>query len=453
MNLFSKNKLQIPDDTETRWWHNLIITVGGLSVLSVGGMAILVYQTVISHANVGTTLIWALAFSMSGTAIGFLFAIPKAGSLTASQPNTSADQIGSEQDTGNRNTIFKVNTNLEEVSDWLTKIVVGLGLIQFQNIDTHVQKLATLVAPGIGGDQFQSLAMAMIIFYLVLGFLGGYLLTRLFFSRAFQGAQDILDRTLMGAVKAISDTNISIEPYETSIQSRETQQKAQNLIRLPLKKFTSVDGLVAWSKANYSEKDFTRAVEGYQKASELAPNEIKIKLEYAASLFYAKQPQGVVQKQMDEALKLLSPNTDIKTKEALYKALTFFSLYSDPPEGFSKTIKHGEEYVQDPLNPPSGAIWVNLTAAYGQAAAYVQSHPQTTFPFGSNFVDLRSKALNGIYQACQIGSFWKFRLRILLEKDSPQKDPDDDDLEIFEEDPEFRAALGLQAQPEKENES
>ena len=41
---------------------------------------------------------------------------------------------------------FLVNTSLEEVSDWLTKIIIGLGLVQFQTFFTYLERSASYAA-------------------------------------------------------------------------------------------------------------------------------------------------------------------------------------------------------------------------------------------------------------------------------------------------------------------
>src|SRR5882762_1055624 len=70
-----------------------------------------------SLANISTSLLWALACFVSGAAVGFLFGIPKI--------LQTANSIGGSTTTA---TAYnqQVNTNLVEISDWLTKIIVGL---------------------------------------------------------------------------------------------------------------------------------------------------------------------------------------------------------------------------------------------------------------------------------------------------------------------------------------
>ena len=62
---------------------------------------------------------------------------------------------------------------------------------------------------------------------------------------------------------------------------------------------------------------------------------------------------------------------------------------------------------------------------------------------GADSQAIREKALNAVKKACQLGNEWRYRLRMLLESKVPGKTPGDDDLEVFEQDQDFRTVLGL----------
>jgi hypothetical protein len=106
-----------------------------------------------------------------------LFAIPKI--LQGSQA-TNEDKEGPDYK-------LQVNTNLTEISDWLTKIIVGLGLVKLTKLPPYLTSMAVALSNGIL-DKDKSTAMAVaygtITFFSVLGFLFGYLFTRLFLSKA-----------------------------------------------------------------------------------------------------------------------------------------------------------------------------------------------------------------------------------------------------------------------------
>ncbi|HXF32228.1 MAG TPA: hypothetical protein VN522_11975 [Solirubrobacterales bacterium] len=104
-----------------------------------------------------------------GTLLGFLFAIPrmreKAGAEAAVVPNT----------------------NLNEISDWLTKILVGLGLVQLGKVTGGVKSMAEAAAPALGGtNEAMTFATGLLVFSAVDGFLFGYLWTRFVLSPRFK---------------------------------------------------------------------------------------------------------------------------------------------------------------------------------------------------------------------------------------------------------------------------
>jgi hypothetical protein len=81
-----------------------------------------------------------------------------------------------------------VNTNLEEISDWLTKIIVGVSLVELQKAQVKLQGTAEFIAESLGGHAQTSFAYGLMVYFSIAGFLGSYLLTRLYLQRAFREA-------------------------------------------------------------------------------------------------------------------------------------------------------------------------------------------------------------------------------------------------------------------------
>ena len=75
---------------------------------------------------------------------------------------------------------FVGNTSLEQISDWLTKILVGVGLTQIGQVPTIYGQIATFFGPAIGGDIGGTVAVCLTIFFPIVGFMIGYLWTRLY---------------------------------------------------------------------------------------------------------------------------------------------------------------------------------------------------------------------------------------------------------------------------------
>lgn len=135
-----------------------------------------------SAARVAT--LWAAAYCAAGFFVGFLFGIPRV--LQKSNPD---DQNGDA-----KAYLQRVNTNLEQISDWLTKIIVGLGLVQLRRIPDYLGRAAEWMAQsftpidGAKLSQIASVSNSIIIFFSIVGFLAGYLTTRLYLSGAFRRA-------------------------------------------------------------------------------------------------------------------------------------------------------------------------------------------------------------------------------------------------------------------------
>jgi hypothetical protein len=134
-------------------------------------------------------LIIAAACLAVGCLAGFLFGIPKV--LQGDQRKKT--RIPYEQ---------RVNTNLEEISDWLTKIIVGLGLYELKEIPAWVGRLAKVCASGFQNPgQQQTVFGAAVLFFPVCGFLLSYLVTRLYLQGALSRADQAARPDLGGAPK------------------------------------------------------------------------------------------------------------------------------------------------------------------------------------------------------------------------------------------------------------
>jgi hypothetical protein len=73
----------------------------------------------------GSILLWMMACLAVGAGIGFLFGIPRAGSNNPPSARASNQTAALTSTAATDDYQGRPNTNLEEVSDWLTKIIVG----------------------------------------------------------------------------------------------------------------------------------------------------------------------------------------------------------------------------------------------------------------------------------------------------------------------------------------
>lgn len=143
-------------------------------------------------------ILGAVAFAAfcAGGLLGFLFGIPKS--------NTSGRPATEEQNNTESSPHYTSNTNLEEMSDWLTKIIVGASLIELKALVAFFSELVNAAATSLGQVAFASLiAGADILGFFLLGFFTVYLLTRLYLAGAFSRAQASLAQRLDRAASLV----------------------------------------------------------------------------------------------------------------------------------------------------------------------------------------------------------------------------------------------------------
>jgi hypothetical protein len=123
---------------------------------------------------VANTLTIIFSISIVGFLIGFIFGIPRSIRFRFDKTKNRFENVDdNESDLAD-------NTNLEEISDWLTKIIVGLTLIEGRTIIRYLEKSAHSIAdsyPKTGIDLFV-FSHALIVFFLGYGFFGGYFWAR-----------------------------------------------------------------------------------------------------------------------------------------------------------------------------------------------------------------------------------------------------------------------------------
>ncbi len=171
-------------------------------------------------------LLWALACLAGGICVGFLFGIPKIlqSDHAEAKPAGDATQAGSAADRPYRPL---VNTNLIEISDWLTKIIVGLGLINLKALPGLVLKVARILAGSLAktdpGTDYLAFSVAVILAFLAMGFLFGYLSTRLYLAAAFIRADIDAFKTTEVTAQAASGAVESLQASVTALTAKVNQ--------------------------------------------------------------------------------------------------------------------------------------------------------------------------------------------------------------------------------------
>lgn len=80
------------------------------------------------------------------------------------------------------------NTNFDQISDWLTKILVGAGLVELAKIGGVLYAVAETLKSYLG-EAAHAVAPTIIVIYLITGFLVTYLWARLYLTRQMQESE------------------------------------------------------------------------------------------------------------------------------------------------------------------------------------------------------------------------------------------------------------------------
>lgn len=164
-----------------KWWKSdigraqAVFTVVTAISWAAPFLALLVYAVTLAESRWSTLALSCLVLAgalAAGGLLGFLFALPRSVTVSGEQQGVS----GSWQ--------VQPNTNLEDVSDWLTKIVVGITLVQLAEIPGAARGLFAGVGSGFGGGEAATLLAGVLIVYGgTVGLIEAWLATRLFIIR------------------------------------------------------------------------------------------------------------------------------------------------------------------------------------------------------------------------------------------------------------------------------
>lgn len=186
---------------EVRLAHQILVGLG-----IAGLVFILLFALFGARKGAGLTMLaWgftaALASLASGLIVGLLFGLPNVRRVEIADGDQSNDSGVRSARLG-----YAESTNLEQVADWLTKIIIGLTLTQFALWEERFTQLSYDLSCFLLGGGCSMVAMArdgtvlyppgstvpggfLMIFYAVLGFLIGYMWMRGYFISEMETAK------------------------------------------------------------------------------------------------------------------------------------------------------------------------------------------------------------------------------------------------------------------------
>jgi hypothetical protein len=175
-----------------------LMKIIGIGISAVGTLAIVVFaaqfwkwSTSASVACVAAVV--AVSAFLVGGLLGFLFGIPRTlagdATVTTGVGATGGDvsEGGEDRSRASDTTRYEANTNLEQISDWLTKILVGVGLTQIGSIAAATRDASAALKGPLGSTTASgAFGVGLGLGFLISGFLLGYLWTRIYLPGALR---------------------------------------------------------------------------------------------------------------------------------------------------------------------------------------------------------------------------------------------------------------------------
>jgi hypothetical protein len=203
-------------------------------------------------------MLWSVACLACGFVVGFLFGVPR---VLEDEGKLGSSSIGRDDVRSRSHQRLAVNTNLTQTSDWLTKIIVGVGLVELKQIPDHLARAGEYIGGGLmrqasatsgaaaSASQYASFSAGIVVYFSALGFLAGYLLTRMYFSPAFSRADEGLGLS-ENAKQAYRNT--PLEQDGRKVQVSAPTGEVESLRRLPAERVPdTAEAQAIWARAQF----------------------------------------------------------------------------------------------------------------------------------------------------------------------------------------------------------
>ena len=197
----------------------MVLLVGS----SIGLLGLIGYTA--SLSNSGSRLLFiglliAVATFVSGSFVGTLFGMPK------------------RNDAEDSKNAYTLNNSLVEISDWLTKIIVGLGLVNLKQLPAQLMSIGDFVnlSTGSRGQGVNVFVNSIVVYFGVLGIYIGYNYMRLVLSQKYKKADDAMQalreqlntakNELDSAKEIVQQKQKETEELKNKVQEKEEQTKS-----------------------------------------------------------------------------------------------------------------------------------------------------------------------------------------------------------------------------------
>jgi hypothetical protein len=372
--------------TAIRLW-----TIGALA----GILAVLLVFEVLQLRNGdwAGAVVLSVALFGGGYLVGLLFAVPR---TTGADPAAPLAQGNDTLPEGQRTAalqrrILLVNTSFEQISDWLTKIIVGVGLVQFQPILAFMERNTKSLATDLTGANFDAahaepLAAGILIAFPVLGVLMGFFSVRLYIAWAIyvadaEATRPVEQYAFTFALRKQAEIAVPVSDMSRAEQATVPREEAAHvlqfdaaaidkILRVPLEKLTKVEDIVAWGRASLARRSYNAARDAFTRAIGMAGDDPKTVLDYVEAL-YEIEPRDyqAMVGSLQRALLKLDSTVSRPIRQRINEELLNAYLYTPAPSGFENAIKLGDTYLAGD-GSDQYATYVYLAAAHGQRYTY-----------------------------------------------------------------------------------
>jgi hypothetical protein len=168
-----------------------------------------------AYSFLSVELLIGIGAACVGAFLGFLFGIPRSG-LNSEAPRTS-DQ--------NDDIPYRPSTNLEQISDWLTKILIGVGLVELRGIGNALSQGGEIVANSLkdAPSGTSIITQAVSVIFVIGGFLSGFMWTRIYYGPM----QALADKNVIGRLK-----NKIVDLKGKLVDQQSKTRKVENLAEM-----------------------------------------------------------------------------------------------------------------------------------------------------------------------------------------------------------------------------
>lgn len=413
-----------------------------------------------------------IALSISGGALaigamaGFLFGLPRAltsgevrelarlNSSSADAQDGDGSNAQSSRSAAAARTAqsiaggFGANTNLERISDWLTTIIVGIGLANLQGLPKAVERFGekTDAYFAFGGNAF---GIGAGFFFVIFGFLMSYISTRTKLMLIFtenerdkqsidQGALD-LAKAIVAAASTSPLPQIQVPVTTTGLQSTATtggeagrtvtttpsNDDALVLTKMSLQDRQTPEQMLAVANASARTGEFTKALVLYQEYMNSMPFDPKVAADYAGVLGMNGEVAGFTE--LKDKLQKLNASSEVAKADANFALGLRAALQANLYNGrYEDSIRIGEMVIAQPDTKPDAWVHLWLACAYGQ-----RHRALTARQADKAEIDIaKTRAIGEVAKAIEIEHSLRDYIRTLYDP-ALVKGTDDDLISLF----------------------